>query len=76
MKTYDTTKKSLNKMAFPVAMDDPEAPMIAMGLSKREYYAAMALQGIIVSREELSQSEAAQMAVKYAEALCKELEEG
>lgn len=44
----------------------------SQGLTKREYFAAMAMQSLCVSYEEMSHV-AAEWATKYADALIKEL---
>ena len=67
-----------NKPAFSVALRDngnarhPEA----MGLTKREYFAALAMQGICMNIQNWSRNrdEAAEAAVKMADALLKEIE--
>lgn len=67
--------------------EQPAYPLsyINSGLTKREYFAAMAMQGILANSAEQSYSnqqpcsflsiqEQAQMAVQYADALLSELE--
>lgn len=50
----------------------PEDP----GLTKREYFAAMAMQGLIVQNKIMGKAnDKAEVAVKYADALIKELSE-
>lgn len=55
--------------AFPI---DPQNQFANLGLTKREYFAAMALQGFIYGRY-VNPKEAAEYAVKYADALLEAL---
>jgi hypothetical protein len=63
------TKK--NESAFPIIAKDY---IIDGGLTKREYFAAMALQGLLTDNESPnSREEFAGYAVKFADALIEEL---
>jgi hypothetical protein len=63
------TKK--NESAFPIIAEDY---IIDGGLTKREYFAAMALQGLLTDNESPnSREEFAGYAVKFADALIEEL---
>jgi len=58
--------------AFPLISD--EGYIINAGLTKREYFAAMALQGLLTDNESPnSREEFAGYAVKFADALIEEL---
>ncbi len=58
--------------AFPLISD--EGYIINAGLTKREYFAAMALQGLLTDNESPnSREEFAGYAVKFADALIDEL---
>jgi len=46
-------KTSPNGQAFPSLYDPEEADFVSDGLSKREYFAAMALQGLTSARTPL-----------------------
>ena len=71
--------------AFPIEklatqFRDPLKCKAYAGLTKREYFAAMAMQGIIIScldirtAFDLNEEAAAQQSIKLADALTKELE--
>jgi hypothetical protein len=63
------TKK--NESAFPIIAEDY---IIDGGLTKREYFAAMALQGLLTDNESVNtREEFAGYAVKFADALIEEL---
>ena len=49
--------------------------MVAIGLTKREYFAGLALQAFLAKREYL-ESHCAKLSVKIADALLRELEKG
>jgi hypothetical protein len=55
--------------------DDSGFEFMSHGLTKREYFAAMAMQGIITVGHGTSCQDVAQMAVEQADALLKALEE-
>jgi hypothetical protein len=58
--------------AFPLISD--EGYIINAGLTKREYFAAMALQGLLTDNESANtREEFAGYAVKFADALIEEL---
>lgn len=64
-----------NKPAFSAAsMTDRGAGFHETGLSKREYFAGLALQGVLAGGLFTSTVEAPMMAVEYADALLKVLE--
>jgi hypothetical protein len=62
--------KNADDAAFPSVS---ELHMCA-GLTKREYFAALALQGLLAGDPEFRYEVAAQQAVKHADALLKALE--
>lgn len=57
--------------AFPLISD--EGYIINAGLTKREYFSAMALQGLLADRKLGSIQEHAEYAIKLADALIEEL---
>lgn len=60
--------------AFPIAADLNNTPAFFKGLTKRELFAAMALQGLLNSKSDtLMFLEYPKRAVEYADALLKEL---
>lgn len=66
-----------DEAAFPLALTDREGwPNVSHGLTKREYFAAMAMQGFCAcqgSWEEQTPQQSAVTAVECADALIKEL---
>ena len=62
------TKK--NESAFPIIAEDY---IIDGGLTKREYFAAMALQGLLADYESESIEDYSKYAVKLADSLIEEL---
>lgn len=62
-----------NERAFP---QHPESRGVYMGLTKREYFAAMAVQGLMASPhvDGATYEEITEAAVNVADALLKELE--
>jgi hypothetical protein len=64
--------KNAKQMAFPTQVVNGE---LHTGLTKREYFAAMAMQGLISKQGELNNAEIrARMAVIHADELLKALE--
>lgn len=65
-----------NSPAFPIEESLNDCGSINFGLTKREYFAAMAMQGMIASEiDEASSPEGiAKMAAEHADALLKALE--
>lgn len=63
-------------MSYPShpAFPHPLEPIKYRGLTKREYFAAMAMQGLIAELTEKNAEEQAKLAVIHADALCAELE--
>ena len=61
----------MTKPDDPITPQDPYKDI--KGLTKREYFAAMALQGVISSGTVTSEKAAAQMAVYFADSLIKKL---
>lgn len=59
------TVKAGNRSAYPFDQED----ISDIGLTKRELFAAMALQGLVASDSTLPYLSAAAFAVKYADAL-------
>jgi len=70
------------KQAFSVALHDNGNALHkeAMGLTKREYFAGLAIQGILASPIDYSISlrihSKVEIAIKYADELLKQLEDG
>lgn len=65
----------MNEAAFPHFTQDAwKNPVVRGGLTKRELFAAMALQGLLACPEELDTEYAAHNAVACADALIAELE--
>lgn len=58
-----------NQSAFPIESTESLYP----GLSKREFFAIIALQ-VIISRGPIAPDDAARMAIIYADTLVRELE--
>lgn len=61
--------------AFPLVLDEDTNFSVVPGLTKREYFAAIALQGLLAGDvvKNLFPTEAACDALKYADALIEEL---
>lgn len=72
----DNMKITPGAPAFPLALPHPQSDY-APGLSKREYFAAKAMQGLLscdyVGNVGKSGEEVANMAIEYADALINEL---
>jgi len=64
-----------NKLAFPILETDITSP-IDLGLTKREYFAGLAMQGLCSNSEwaEITKETIAKEAVKLSDRLLKELE--
>lgn len=62
-------RRLADEPAYPC--EGPNAP--AYGLTKREFFAAMAMQGLRADRQQFPRDEIARMAVADADALLKEL---
>lgn len=66
-----------NQYAFPIDLSRVVNDKMSLGLTKREYFAAMAMQGILSNASGLGEPEHwVRFAVKYADALIKELSKG
>ena len=65
-----------NQSAYPVTIEDNgNASVTHLGLSKREYFSAMAMQGLIACPNIIASKEViAEESVKQADALLKALE--
>lgn len=63
--------KNSEQPAYPIFNEYGHAEMDDKGLTKREYFAAMAMQGILASNNRMS---VAENAIKFADALLKQLE--
>ena len=67
-----------NQNAYPVTIEDNGNPSVThLGLTKREYFAAMAMQGYIVQRraqDDTSRRKVAEWSVNMADELLKALE--
>ena len=66
-----------NESAFPEVQELPQFSHHTYGLTKREYFASMAMQGLLAdsSTQPLSLNQIAISSVEMAEALIKELNE-
>lgn len=64
-------EKILSRMAFPIAIPKTVEHSIACGVTKREWYAAMAMQALVA--KDVSPEWVASRAVEFAEALRDEL---
>lgn len=65
-----------NESAFPLMPSHTDPAKVSAeftGLSKREYFAAMAMQSVVSRQELLEPGLAAAFAVRYADALIAEL---
>lgn len=67
----------LEKYAFPFQINPDNFAPSSSGLTKREFFAAMAMQSLITlpNLQEFGADEIAMTAIKYADALIRELEE-
>lgn len=64
----------MNEPAFPSVVPDVEQEFSAvLGLTKREFFAALAMAGLLANQGDYELSEAAQCAVGAADKLIKEL---
>ena len=65
-------------LVFPSKLETPRGSIEGLGITKRELFAAMALQAYIAGRSDLHGAPppitAAERAVEYADALLKELD--
>lgn len=66
-----------NESAFPEVREQPQYNKHSYGLTKREYFASLAMQGLLSNSDytRLSQKVTAIYAVEMADALIKELNE-
>ena len=66
--------KNADMPAFPVE-ETSNSESLSFGLTKREYFAAMAMQGFVTCKDNIIDHKLAAInAVKYADALLEELE--
>ncbi len=65
---------SENKLAFPITLKTKFGEVHQSGMTLREYYAGLAMQGILASGDDNFQL-IVEASVKYADALLKELGE-
>ena len=68
-------KTNPNDATFSNACDVDGNPTLGYGLTKREYFAAMAMQGLL-AKSTATKEMIAEMAVEHAEALINELNKG
>lgn len=66
-------KTEPDSFAYPIAYDDNDVNMVYGGLTKRELFAAMAMQGLQTWPDDLSQQKLSKWAVNQADALIAEL---
>jgi flagellar hook-length control protein FliK len=70
--------KNSEQPAFPYARDIDKFPLEQGGLTKREYFAAMAMQGLVSDPETIKTSGSAkdlvEMALELSDELLKQLE--
>ena len=57
---------------YPLKIESREGTIVHYGMNLREYYAGLALQGILANEQAFTPSSAAE-AVRYADALLEEL---
>ena len=71
------TAKNFDDAAFPQTIDHEEGTILVKGLTKREYFAAMAMQGYISCGKfnQVSDETLAMCSVQQADALIKALNE-
>lgn len=62
-----------DESAFPEVQKNPQFNSHSYGLTKREYFAAMALQGSVASGFQCSNEKHAQAAIELADALIQAL---
>jgi hypothetical protein len=69
-------EKNAEQNAYPVTIEDNGTPSVThLGVTKREYFAAMAMQGLCACPDlAVSRVELAEESVKQADALLKALE--
>lgn len=71
---FDEVKEAIGRCAFPIKFDESKSELAGLGLSKRELFAAMAMQGLLADSEfTLRPENAAKLFVNYADALIREL---
>ena len=73
--TRDDIKIIVSQSAFPQKIEHPDGDIYTKGLTKREYFAAMAMQGLIDQYKIEYQYICAKKSVKMADALIKALNE-
>ena len=69
--------KNRDMPAMPVIDDNGvfiQEGLPSIGLTKREYFAGLSMQGLLVGEEEYDQHDIATMAVAHSDALLKALE--
>lgn len=71
--TRDDIKIIVSQSAFPQKIEHPNGDIYTKGLTKREYFAAMAMQGILENK--VPHYQLAEKAVTMADALIKALNE-
>lgn len=71
--TRDEIKIIVSQSAFPQKIEHPDGDIFTKGLTKREYFAAMAMQGILVYK--VPHDQLAEKAVTMADALIKAINE-
>jgi hypothetical protein len=69
-------KKDNNESAFPIFDKDGISLIGEEGLTKREYFAIMALQGILAANEGTYYDSTIKECIKYADALIEALNNG
>ncbi len=77
--TRDEIKIIVSQSAFPQKIEHPDGDIFTRGLTKREYFAAMAMQGMLSNNNNITYftyfEKVAKRSVQAADALIKALNE-
>lgn len=67
--TRDDIKIIVSQSAFPQKIEHPDGDIYTKGLTKREYFAAMAMQGLLANGNKFTWATIAVDSVQMADAL-------